>query len=176
IDLFWMKYAYKPYEFIDGKVVALKKLSFQQSIIALRLTTLLQEFVETHDLGEALGANSGFALSANLLRSPRAAFISKSRWESIQYPYNYYPFAPDISVEITSKDTHRKWLLYTAAAYIRAGAQQVWCLHPDTREIAVYKAGGTYRILKASHTLTGGDILPGLEIRVDSLLPTSKKR
>lgn len=173
---FWMNYAFKPYEYINGEIVPLKKLKFQHSIIALRVTTLLEEFVDQHDLGEVVGANSGFALGDDLLRSPRAAFIGTEKWDSIQYPYSYYDFAPDVSVEIVDVEDDDSVVLRTVSQYILAGTQQVWCIYPDRKSVTVYKNNHKYRRLNSHDTLEGEDVLPGLALPVVELFPGRNRK
>jgi Uma2 family endonuclease len=174
LDDFWLKYGYKPFELLAGQIVPLKKLSFQQSIILLRVTTLLEQYVVQHDLGEVVGANCGFALTGDTLRSPRAAFIGQSKWDSVRYPYRYFPFAPDLVIEAldtTNKPAQRD----TIQHYLAAGTQMIWLLDADRQQVMVHITGGKYRIFGYEETLLGWKIIPGLRLPVASLFPRQKK-
>jgi Uma2 family endonuclease len=174
LDNFWLKHGYKPFELLAGQIVPLKKLTFQQSIILLRVTTLLEQYVVQHDLGEVVGANCGFALTGETLRSPRAAFIGQAKWDSVRYPYRYFPFAPDLVVE-AQDDTNRAAQRETIHQYIAAGAQMVWLLDADAQHVTVHITGGKYRIFDYEETLLGWKVIPGLRLRVASLFPRQKK-
>ena len=53
--------------------------------------------------------------------------------------------------------------------WLAAGCCSVWVVDPKTRTVAVYRTGGDGVILKATDMLTGGDILPGLQLPVANL-------
>jgi Uma2 family endonuclease len=175
IDQFWIRYGYKPYELINGRVQPLKKLVFAHSIVALRMTTLLEQFVNDNDLGEVVGANAGFALSDNTLRSPRAAYISRAKWDSIRYPYSYYPFAPDIVVEVGQTDEDEALVRASVKQYLQAGAARVWYLYPDLQQVISHLPDGKYEAYHMDGTLKGEDVIPGLELPLTMVFPRQKK-
>lgn len=175
IDQFWLRYGYKPYELINGKVQPLKKLIFAHSIVALRMTTLLEQYVNENDLGEVVGANAGFALSDNTVRSPRSAFVSRTKWDTIRYPYSYYPFAPDIVVEVGQTDEDEALVRATVRQYLEAGAARVWYLYPDLQQVIVHTPDGKFQVYHMDNTLTGDDIIPGLVLPLTQVFPKLKK-
>ena len=50
--------------------------------------------------------------------------------------------------------------------YFHAGVRLVWMVDPGERSVAVYTTINDYVILDESQTLTGHNVLPGLEIRL----------
>ncbi len=171
---FWMRYGYKPYELLQGRVVPLEKLSFRHSIVALGAAMLIEEHSNKHHLGEVVSALCGFAVSQDTILSPRGAFMTKARWESVQYPYRYFPFAPDLSIELITDTTNLNALKQRLRLYLQAGTQQIWCLQPQFPQVTVYIPGGKYRIFREQELLPGGKLLPGLKLPVSALFPRQK--
>lgn len=175
LDQFWMQYGYKPYELLHGRIMPLEKLSFRHSIVAMGAAMLLEEFAGKHHLGEVVSALCGFAVAKDTILSPRAAFISKPRWESVKYPYRYFQFAPDISVEVLTDKTDMDDFKRRLRLYLQAGTQQIWCLQPQHTQVTVYIPGGRYRIFREKELLPGGKLLPGLNLPVSALFPRQKQ-
>jgi Uma2 family endonuclease len=51
-------------------------------------------------------------------------------------------------------------------AWLEAGAGVVWVVHPDTRSVVVHRRDRPPRILHEQEIITGEDVLPGFECRV----------
>lgn len=175
LDEFWMRYGYKPYELLHGRIVPLEKLSFRQSIVALGAAMLVEEYCNKHQLGEVVSALCGFAVSPDTILSPRAAFMTKARWESVKYPYRYFPFAPDLSIELITDNTPLQTFKQRLRLYLQAGTQQIWCLQPQFLQVTVYIPGGRYRIFHEPELLPSGTLLPGLKLPVSALFPRQKQ-
>ncbi|MCU0514976.1 MAG: Uma2 family endonuclease [Anaerolineae bacterium] len=175
LDQFWMRYGYKPYELINGRVQPLKKLSFTHSIVALRVTTLLEQFVNERGLGEVVGANCGFALGEQTVRSPRAAYLSQAQWQSIRYPYRYFPFAPAIAVEIGTSDEDEASVRLLVQQYLAGGTLRLWLVYPDLQQVQVYGPPGRQHTCQLEDTLGGEDALPGLALPLTLIFPRQKK-
>jgi hypothetical protein len=56
-------------------------------------------------------------------------------------------------------------------AWLEAGAQLVWLADQRSRTITVRRPGATPRILSASETLDGEDVLPGFSLLVADAFP-----
>jgi Uma2 family endonuclease len=56
--------------------------------------------------------------------------------------------------------------------YFQAGVQLVWVVYPQQRLVYVYETPTRVRILATDDTLDGGAVLPGFQLRVDSLFDT----
>jgi Uma2 family endonuclease len=143
--------------------------------VALRMTTLLEQFVNENDLGEVVGANAGFALSDNTVRSPRSAYVSRAKWDTIRYPYSYYPFAPDVVVEVGQTDEDDALVRATVRQYLEAGAARVWYLYPDMQQVMVHLPDGKSQAHQMDSTLRGDDVIPGLQLPLTMVFPRSKK-
>ena len=164
---FWLRYGYKPYELVDGTVIRRPKLRMIESVVLLRLSALVEQYAAENDLGEVV-SGVGFTLNGNTIRSPRAAFIAKSVWESVRYPYSPFPFAPSLTIEIASSAET------PAEPYLAAGTSQVWFIHIQSQQVTVQIPHSAPQVYNLGDTLSGGRVLPGLTLPVASLFPKSR--
>jgi Uma2 family endonuclease len=88
------------YELAEGVLQEMAPAGSRHGRIALRLGGLLELYVRSHGLGEAVGAETGFILRRNpdTVRAPDAAFIAKARVPSTGLPDGFFPGPPDLAV------------------------------------------------------------------------------
>lgn len=157
-------------ELVQGELIMMSPAGSRHGAIAARMAHLLLDFVETRALGVVLGAETGFKIASDpdTVRAPDAAFVRADRvGETL--PQGFFPGAPDLAVEVLSPDDRASEVLAKVEDWLAAGCLAVWVVDPKTRTVAVYRADGQGVILKATDTLSGGDILPGLELPVASV-------
>ena len=76
---------------------------------------------------------------------------------------------PDLAIEVISPYDLAEESLQKIHEYLHAGVQLVWVVYPEERQVYVYETPTRVRILAADDTLDGGAVLPGFQLRVDSL-------
>lgn len=171
---FWRLYPFQPYELIRGEVVKLEDLGFRYGIIGMKVEAALSKHVDEKRLGEVLGANNGYRLSPNTLRSPRISFISRKKLKAIKYPYSYLPFAPDIAVEVAKANITVQEIHVMCAQYVRAGTQYVWIFQPDYMQMSIYCRTREPQVLGINDILTAPNILPNFAVPLSDLIPKSR--
>jgi Uma2 family endonuclease len=161
----------KRYELVRGELVCMAATGGRHGIIASRLDYRLRAFVEAHDLGEVCAAETGFRLAQNpdTVRAPDVSFIARERLPAAGAPEGYWPFAPDLAVEVVSPSDRSDDVLAKVQEYLRAGTRLVWVFHPRTRTVMVYRINGEVQLLRAQDELSGEDLLPGFHCQVDEL-------
>jgi Uma2 family endonuclease len=158
----------KRYELVRGALVCMAATGGQHGIIASRLDHRLRSFVEAHDLGEVCAAETGFRLTENpdTVRAPDVSFIARDRVATHGVPEGYWPFAPDLAVEVISPSDRFDEVLTKVQEYLRAGTRLVWVFHPRTKTVTVYRANSEVQLLQGHDELSGEDVVPGFHCRV----------
>jgi Uma2 family endonuclease len=159
------------YELVRGELVCMAATGGRHGIIASRVDYRLRNFVEAHELGEVCAAETGFRLAQNpdTVRAPDVSFIARERLPSGEVPEGYWPFAPDLAVEVVSPSDRSDDVLAKVQEYLRAGTRLVWVFHPRTKAVMVYRANGEVLLVQGQEELSGEEVLPGFHCRVNEL-------
>lgn len=171
VDEFWREYAGKPYELVRGEVVQVTPTGLSHGAVTSRIAALLLSHVIPQGLGEVVGAETGFWLGEHTLRGADCAYISAEKMQSVQEPDKFAPFAPDLAVEVVSPTDIASDIRDKVDLYRAAGTRLVWVVYPSLRKVDVYVPGGTSHQVSEDGVLEGGDVLPGLRIKVADLFP-----
>jgi Uma2 family endonuclease len=154
------------YELVDATLVE-KAMGFDESILAFLLGGALLDYLKTRDVGKAVGADAMMRLFPGLVRLPDASFISWKRYPRGKRRRGEIPtVAPDLVVEVLSKDNTRKEMKRKLGEYFRAGIRLVWYVDPAKRTVTVYTAIDRFTVRHEDDTLDGGDILPGFSLSI----------
>lgn len=158
-------------ELSRGRLVREPRPGALHSHLALELAVLMREHVRQHDAGMVV-VEGGFRLSTDppIVRGPDIAFISKVRLPATM-PTSWWPLAPDLAVEIVSPARRLSALQEKIFQYFDAGARGVWVIDTRTRSVTNYASLSDIAIVRAPGLLSGGDILPGFALSLDSFLP-----
>lgn len=153
-----------------GQVVREPPAGFQHGRIAVQIAALLHAFVRGHDLGEVVGAETGFVLSDEppTVRAPDVAFVAHGRLASD--PVGFAPLAPDLAVEIVSPSNTLSEIQDKVIDYLEAGSRLVWVVDPCTRTVTTYRSREEIRLLTEDEEIAGEPVLPGFGLRVSELL------
>ncbi len=180
VEEFWAQYAGKPYELIEGVPVRMRGAEEGESVtptggthgsVERRIGMLVGHFVDEHGLGDVFTGEVCFQLSPTVARAADAAFVSMEKLLQTEDPSKFLPYPPDLAVEVTSPNDRASENRQKIAQYLEAGTRLVWEIYPELEEVVVYKPDGTARTYRREDTLTGEDVLPGLEIPVARLFP-----
>ena len=159
------------YELAEGALLTMSPAGSRHGRIALRIGSLLEQFVRQERLGASFGAETGFLLSRgpDTVRAPDAAFVSSARLPAGDLPDGYFPGAPDLAVEVVSPTDSAAEVQRKVAEYFAAGAHQVWVVYPDTRSVAVFRSARESLVLGPADVLEGGAVIPGFACLVAAL-------
>lgn len=75
------------------------------------------------------------------------------------------PQMPDLAVEVKSPDDSWKTMREKARYYLAHGSKMVWLVHPEKRFVEVYTLDEEL-VLFEDDILSGGEVLPGFQMRV----------
>ncbi|HUP89962.1 MAG TPA: Uma2 family endonuclease [Longimicrobiales bacterium] len=141
------------------------------SDVVMELGVSLRAYVRKNDLGRIV-VEGGFRLSIDppTVRGPDIAFISKARLPDV-VPVSWWPFAPDLAIEVVSPGRSLSTLQEKILEYFDAGTRAVWVIDLRTRSVTSYASLSDISIIRAPATLTGGELLPGFSLQLDALIP-----
>lgn len=161
----------KRFELVRGELVELPGAGAEHGVIVRVCMRLLDSYAVAHNLGEVFANGVGYSIhrDPDVVRIPDVSFVSKARVPETGVPTGFWPFAPDLAVEVVSptdraEDVHGKVL-----EYLEAGTQLVWVLWPRDRRVTVYTSAAAGYELGPDAVLDGGDVLPGYQSMVSEM-------
>ena len=156
-------------ELVNGEVMELPPSPMpSHGNTQLNAGMALGGFVRPRRLGVAF-TETGFLISRNpdTVRLPDVAFVSAERLpEGGGLPSGYFPFAPDIAVEVVSPSATRLETHERALMWLDAGSALVWMLFPESRSAAVYRPNGDITALGEDDVLDAAPVLDGFSVKV----------
>jgi Uma2 family endonuclease len=163
-------------ELIDGVLVE-KVMSSYESLLAMMLGYLLQEFLERHPLGVILGEAGQLRILPKKMRVPDVAFISWNRFPNGKLPKDrVYRVAPDLAVEILSDGNTTQEMDRKLDEYFEAEVRLVWYIEPQSRTATIYTARDQFASIDVNGHLEGGEVLPGFSLRLGELFERVDRR
>ena len=159
------------YELVEGALIRMVLTGGEHGVLTIRVASMLHSYVQDNDLGTVSGADTGFILqrAPDIVRAPDVAFIAKARIPETGIPKTYWPFAPDLAVEVTSPSDRFSAVQTKIAEYFSAGTRLAWVIEPATRTVYVYRSPHDVQALEEDDELSGGDVLPGFRYAVGRL-------
>ncbi|MBI2567585.1 MAG: Uma2 family endonuclease [Candidatus Schekmanbacteria bacterium] len=153
-------------ELVDGRIIEMSPTGAKHGDVEGAAYLLLHTFVRKHQLGKVQCGEVGCKLPNGRVRAPDVLFIRAERIPSSGSPKGFWPFAPDLAVEIVSASETASEVRDEANEWIAAGSRAVWIVDPATRTVTVFQLAQVPRILATGESLEGGDVLPGFACTV----------
>jgi Uma2 family endonuclease len=160
------------YELSNGELIVTPSASHFHNRICDRLTVRFYAFPDLGTLGEVT-SETDVKLVGDVVRRPDVAFIRKERLEGIDLDQSPLPVAPDLVIEIISKNDRADDLMLKVSQYLEAGAQAVWLMYPNTRLAYRYVAGKLepqVRSASAGDRFEEPELLPGFSFPLSEIL------
>jgi Uma2 family endonuclease len=156
-------------ELSEGELVEMPPAGGKHGGYVFQIGLPVGMHVNQHKLGYVTAAETGYILHINpdgkdTVRAPDLGFIRAERLPN-GLPAGHIPLAPDFAVEVVSPTDRASEVEKKVAQYLQYGVRLLWIVYPDTKTVVVYTPNGTQRV-GIDGTLDGGDVLPGLEIRM----------
>lgn len=155
-------------ELDEGELITMPPAGEEHGYLGIEIGSVLRNFVKLHKLGRVYGADTGFRLSGDTVRSPDVAFVQRGRVEAL-HGQGFFKGPPDLAVEIFSPSDSLRQLHRKVKQYLAAGCHTVWVVHPERREVNIFEATGADRTVTADQILEAPELLPGFSIRVGEL-------
>ncbi len=161
-------------ELVEGVIVDMSRPGWEHGEILITVGALIRDHARQYDLGRVAGGDTGFVLERradgkDTVRGLDIAFVSKEKPQE-RLARGWTTIAPDLAVEIISPSNKASDIEKKIEQLLSAGTSLIWVVYPDLQRIVVHTIDGMFK-LKESDLLTGGDVLPGFEIRVADIFP-----
>jgi len=157
----------KRYELHNGEIIEVGTSASKHTVLGAWVIFMLMTFVKGHKLGGYVTSADGtYKLNDLNTRVPDAAYISKAKADTLPRGTAFFPFAPDLAVEIKSPSNTKNDMRDLALLYISTGSRLVWTIDPDEKKVQVYRAGAQPFEISGDGELEGYDILPDLKLRL----------
>jgi Uma2 family endonuclease len=156
-------------EVIGGTLVE-KVMGAYESVLAGLILQWLNDFLEKHPIGVALGADGMLRILPKRTRVPDVSFIRWERFPKRKLPRDrVFAVAPDLAVEVLSPGNTPAEMDVKLKEYFRAGVHLVWYIDPERKCAKVYTSLEDVSEVDQSGVLDGGDVLPGFRIKLRDL-------
>jgi Uma2 family endonuclease len=160
------------HEIIEGEHYVSPPPVVRHQRILLRLSHLMQTYLDGHPVGEILFAPVAVLLSEFNVFEPDLIYLSNARRD--QLTLKNLQGAPDLAVEILSPSTRSRDKQLKRDVYERTGVVEYWVIDPDHDVVDVYRrtASGAFNDpirLDRTGSLTT-PLLPGLQLSLDKAL------
>ena len=153
------------FELLDGDLV-MSPVHMNHGRICARISAMLLNFAESHDLGEVFDSSAGFKIADDLLLIPDVAFVSKARMKSLAPRLDkFFPAAPDLVVEVLSPSERMTQINRKLEHYLGHNAKLVWLVHWQKEQVHIYTPDSIESLTDLDDILTGGKVLPGFKCK-----------
>ncbi|NJM70575.1 MAG: Uma2 family endonuclease [Scytonema sp. RU_4_4] len=122
-------------------------------------------------LGKAFDSSTGFKLPNGGTRSPDASWITIERWEALtpQQRKKFLPLCPDFAVELVSESDDIEDTQAKMREYIENGLRLGWLIHPQEKQVEIYRPHVAVEVLNSPKKLSGEDVLPGFVLDLEPI-------
>ena len=170
-DLLAMPDDGKRYELIRGELITMPPTSHNPGRVAMRFGRRIGNFVEEHDLGQDVGADTGIHIERDpdTVRAPDYGFISYERADQPPSLRGYAEVIPDLVVEVVSPTDRQPDIDAKTQMWLSAGVRLALVVYPETQEVYAHHDDGSVVQYGIEDTLVGDPVLPGFDCPVGDI-------
>jgi len=147
------------YELSEGEVVTMTEPMPRHNWVRDNIAAALRDIAHPRHLGRVF-LETGYQLSPDTVRIPDVSFVPADRMQGIDLDKRIQG-APALAIEVVSPSDLAAELRQKVKQYLAAGAQAVWVVYPNTREVEVFRSDGASFIRHEHETIEAADLLPG---------------
>jgi Uma2 family endonuclease len=116
--------------------------------------------------GKIFDSSTGFKFSDGAVRSPDVSWIELSRWNELtqEQQDKFAPIDPDFVIELKSPNDKLSELQQKMSEYMSCGVRLGWLINPQDKQVEIYRQGQSKEVLDKPGSLSGEDVLTGLEV------------
>ena len=116
-------------------------------------------------------SSTGFRLPNNAVRSPDAAWVTQSRFDTLtnEQKEQFLPLCPDFLIELRSPSDSLPSLKEKSQEYIDNGAQLAWLIDPEEQWVHIYRPHLPVEVLENPAELSADPVLPGFVLNLNEI-------
>jgi Uma2 family endonuclease len=135
------------------------------------LTMQLGLWARQDGSGRTFDSSTGFTLPNGAKRSPDAAWVEQSRWETLtdEQQEEFPPLCPDFVVELRSRRDPLALLREKMQEYIDNGARLGWLIDAYERTVYIYRPRQEVEVMDNPSAISGEAVLRGFILDVQAL-------
>jgi Uma2 family endonuclease len=156
-----------------GQIVVMPPTGIETSFRNSDLVTEINIWNRVNRLGRVSDSNGGYTLPDSSMRAPDVAWISNERLATISSNElkKFAHVCPDFVIELMSESDELEDMEQKMEKWLANGVRLGWLINPKSKQTFIYRAAliinNEARLF--SETLSGEDVLPGLEIRLSDI-------
>ena len=156
----------------DGDLVVMSPTGGETSNRNARLIQQLLNWSDGDGTGIVFDSSGGFILPNNATRSPDAAWIPLTKWNSLseQQKQRFLPLCPDFVIELRSPTDNLNSLQNKMQEYLDNGTLLGWLINPQDNQVEIYRQGQQIEIQDSPARLSGENILPGFILNLQGIM------
>ncbi|MBD2298805.1 Uma2 family endonuclease [Nostoc sp. FACHB-190] len=133
-----------------------------------RITQQVMNWTDADGTGIAFDSSTCFKLPNGADRSPDAAWIKLSRWNTLTdvEKEKFPPICPDFVIELLSPSDSLKVAQEKMREYIDNGVRLGLLINRKSRQVEIYRQGKEFELLESPVTVSGEDILNGFVLNL----------
>jgi Uma2 family endonuclease len=153
----------------EGNLIIMSPVGGESGAREADLLFQLSLWNHQNKLGVVFSSSTIFSLPKGGDRSPDAAWVSLARWEALSQAEKdgFPPICPDFVIELRSKSDRLKPLQEKMLEYLASGLRLGWLINPQQGQVEIYRPHQTLEIVGIPTNLSGEDVLPGLNFRLE---------
>ena len=161
----------KRFELVRGELVEMPGAGGIHGGIVGVIFELLRSAVKALGGGYVAPDGVGYIVARrpDIVRVPDVSYVARERIPPDGVPVAFWPFAPDVAVEVVSPGDRADDVHAKVHEYLAGGTRMVVVVWPRTRSVTRHEADGTIREFGPDDHLDGGDVVPSFRVRVADL-------
>ncbi len=162
-DLLAMPDDGKRYELVRGALIEMPPTSHEHGRVAARFGRRIGNFVEEHDLGHDIAAETGVNIERDpdTVRAPDYGFISYDRMAEPPPSRGFADVIPDLVVEVVSPGDRQPEIDAKTQMWLDAGVRLAMVVYPETQAVYAHHSDGLVVRYGIGDTVVGDRVLPG---------------
>lgn len=147
----------------QGALIVMSPVGGDSGSYEMELGTDLAIWNRQSRLGKVFSSSTLFKLPSGSDRSPDAAWVERSRWQSLspEQRQKFPPIAPDFVLELRSRTDNLETLQQKMEEYMSSGVRLGWMFNPQDQQVEIYRQGQAKEVRLLPTELSGETVLPG---------------